>query len=462
MKSIFLNWPSPIELVLDPVSLIVLGIYASLILWEALFPARKLPRVKYWRVKGLMAFVLFFYLSSYLPLVWDNYLANYQVFDLTGLGIYWGALVGVLVYELGEYTWHRTMHNSDFLWRAIHQMHHSAERLDSYGAFYFSPLDMMGWVLVSSLCLVLVVGLTPEAATLVILVTTFLTIFQHTNIKTPRWIGYFIQRPEAHSIHHARGCMPIIMRELLFMICCLEHLRTQKTMSWNLVFTTGHLIVFGKCSFLKMSPNLILCKLHLMKLSIPTIIELTFKTKIMKPINSILILWLVAATSCSSDDYTGEAPVRDNRTLNVIGRGTAIAQVKTVEDPDTGEPTEAFCFLMDLFDADSGQLIGSLTDCDLGTTESPDGSLISKIITTFNITGRGSITSRGDVLQIPLGENKFSTAFTPQENNILSTTFDFEGFVGKSTLTGVVDLSRLEQDIIEFDCNFVIELESVN
>jgi sterol desaturase/sphingolipid hydroxylase (fatty acid hydroxylase superfamily) len=32
-----------------------------------------------------------------------------------------------------------------------------------------------------------------------------MAIFQHANIKTPRWIGYLIQRPESHSIHHGRG-----------------------------------------------------------------------------------------------------------------------------------------------------------------------------------------------------------------------------------------------------------------
>jgi sterol desaturase/sphingolipid hydroxylase (fatty acid hydroxylase superfamily) len=30
-------------------------------------------------------------------------------------------------------------------------------------------------------------------------------MFQHANIKTPRWLGYLIQRPESHSVHHQRG-----------------------------------------------------------------------------------------------------------------------------------------------------------------------------------------------------------------------------------------------------------------
>src|SRR5690606_11728556 len=81
----------------------------------------------------------------------------------------------------------------------------SVERMDSFGAFYFSPMDMIGFTFLSSLCLVAVAGFTPEAATYIILGTTFLAIFQHSNIKTPVWLGYIVQRPESHTLHHAKG-----------------------------------------------------------------------------------------------------------------------------------------------------------------------------------------------------------------------------------------------------------------
>jgi len=197
--------PSPFELLLDPVSLTVFDIYAGLILWEAIVPARPLPAVRGWRVKGLIAFGVFFFLSSYLPLLWSEQLAGYQLLDFTELGQWGGALVGLLVYEAGVYIWHRAMHASPLLWRCFHQMHHSAERVDTYGAFWFSPLDMIGWTVLSSLCLTLVIGIAPEAATLVIYATTFLGIFQHANLRTPRWLGYLVQRPESHSGHHERG-----------------------------------------------------------------------------------------------------------------------------------------------------------------------------------------------------------------------------------------------------------------
>ncbi|MGB5820538.1 MAG: sterol desaturase family protein, partial [Saonia sp.] len=128
MKDFIASLPTPIELILDPISYIVFGIYGGLMLWEAVLPARALPRISYWKLKGILSFVLFFYLSSYLPMIWDGSLAAYQVFDLTSLGTVWGATVGVFLYEFGEYVWHRTMHNSNVLWKGMHQMHHSAER----------------------------------------------------------------------------------------------------------------------------------------------------------------------------------------------------------------------------------------------------------------------------------------------------------------------------------------------
>ena len=197
--------PNPIDLLLDTISLSLFALYGGLILWEALAPARPLPAVPGWKLRGLAAFALFFFVSSYLPLLWSEQLARFQLFDLTGQGTWGGALAGLLVYEAGVYVWHRSMHASDVLWRAFHQMHHSAERLDAYGAFWFSPLDMLGWTVLGSLALTLVVGITPEAATVVLLATNFMSVFQHANVRTPRWLGYFVQRPESHSRHHGRG-----------------------------------------------------------------------------------------------------------------------------------------------------------------------------------------------------------------------------------------------------------------
>lgn len=113
--------------------------------------------------------------------------------------------MGLLVYQGCAYAWHRAIYGNDRLWRGFHQMHHSAERLDTFSAFWFSPLEGVAWTAVASVALTVVVGLSAEATTASLLAATLLAMFTHTNVRTPRWLGYLIERPESHSWHHARG-----------------------------------------------------------------------------------------------------------------------------------------------------------------------------------------------------------------------------------------------------------------
>jgi hypothetical protein len=52
---------------------------------------------------------------------------------------------------------------------------------------------------------VIVLGLDPIAAALVGYVAAFYGMFQHWNVRTPQWLGYIIQRPESHCVHHRKG-----------------------------------------------------------------------------------------------------------------------------------------------------------------------------------------------------------------------------------------------------------------
>ncbi len=200
-----LQLPTPWQILADPASIIVISIFFLLMIAEQVMPGRKLPTIRFWKTYGIIAFIIYFFLSSYLPLIWNDYLATFRIFDLTFLGDYWGALVALLLYELGVYFWHRSMHKSDLLWRVFHQMHHSAERVDTYGTFFFSPMDMIGFTLLTSLAMVWVGGFTAQATIYALYGATFLAVIQHTNIRTSQWLGYIFQRPESHSIHHAKG-----------------------------------------------------------------------------------------------------------------------------------------------------------------------------------------------------------------------------------------------------------------
>lgn len=197
--------PSLLELITHPVSLLFFAMYAALMLWEWLAPARRLPQVRGWHWRALLVFASYFLLSSYLPLLWTEYLLPLQLFDLGHLDVWAGGLVGLLVYQGCAYAWHRAIHGNDWLWRGFHQMHHSAERLDTFSAFWFSPLEGVAWTAVASVALTVIVGLSAEATTASLLAATLLAMFTHTNVRTPRWLGYIVERPESHSWHHARG-----------------------------------------------------------------------------------------------------------------------------------------------------------------------------------------------------------------------------------------------------------------
>ena len=180
--------PTPLEILLDPVSLAVLAIYGALIFVEAVFPARALPQVPGWHARALVVFAVYFFLSSYLPLLWGDLLAPFRLVDLESVHPLVGSVVGVLFFEFLVYVWHRAMHKHHWLWRA----------------FYFSPLDIVGFAMLSSITLT-VVGLPAQSVTWYLYATMFLATFQHTNIRTPQWLGYIVQRPESHSVHHGRG-----------------------------------------------------------------------------------------------------------------------------------------------------------------------------------------------------------------------------------------------------------------
>lgn len=184
---------------------ISLGLFATFAILELLRSARHFPSVARWKLKGAAFAFLYFAVATFAPLMWDELLGRHQLLDASFLPFVAQVALGFLVLQFGVYWWHRTMHSSDTLWRVFHQMHHSAERVDIWGAFYFHPLDMLGWAFLGSLALVLGVGLSGEAVFIVAVMATFCSMFQHSNLKTPRWLGYLVTRPESHSVHHERG-----------------------------------------------------------------------------------------------------------------------------------------------------------------------------------------------------------------------------------------------------------------
>ena len=184
---------------------LTIGLIPGIILVDWAIRGRKTAATHFWRIRATIVTIATFYLAGYAAVFWATLLGDFHLFDGSGLGTWAGAAVGILVYELVHYWYHRAAHAFDCLWRAGHQMHHSAESLDAFGAYYMHPVDTFLFTTASSLVFFPLLGLTIEAGVISAFFLTFNAMFQHMRIKTPQWLGYIIERPESHSVHHAKG-----------------------------------------------------------------------------------------------------------------------------------------------------------------------------------------------------------------------------------------------------------------
>jgi sterol desaturase/sphingolipid hydroxylase (fatty acid hydroxylase superfamily) len=187
----------------DLLVLMIPATYFTMLALEAVFPARTFPAVRGWRWVGILGLVLLLTLGIVTPLLLPlEWLEKHRLIDGTKLGVPLGVVVGYAIVSFLSFLWHRSLHRSPLLWRLFHQIHHSPKRLDLSSGVVFHPLDAFMFTVVQLVALTLVIGLDPLAAAVTGYVATFYSLFQHWNVKTPRWLGYVIQRPEQHCHHH--------------------------------------------------------------------------------------------------------------------------------------------------------------------------------------------------------------------------------------------------------------------
>jgi sterol desaturase/sphingolipid hydroxylase (fatty acid hydroxylase superfamily) len=184
---------------------VAIALIPGFMLLDLAWRSRNYEKTRFWRLRSALVTAGIFFFTGYVAVFWSDVFAGLHLFDASVLGPIGGAVVGVLVYEFFHYWYHRAAHRWNWLWRAGHQMHHSAESLDAFGANYLHPFDAAMFTTIKSLVLFPLLGLSPEAGVIAVLFLTFNAMFQHANLKTPHWLGYLIQRPESHAIHHGRG-----------------------------------------------------------------------------------------------------------------------------------------------------------------------------------------------------------------------------------------------------------------
>lgn len=188
-----------------PIVMAVLGVGVLMFLVERLRPGRRFPSTPHWAVRAIGLNLVQAAMVLLGGVTWDTWFSGQSVLGGSALGTAGGAIVGYTAITFVYYWWHRARHEVDFLWRWLHQVHHSPQRIEVITSFYKHPLEIAANGVLSSAILYLVIGVTPAAGALAVLATGLAELFYHWNIRTPHWLGYLIQRPESHCIHHARG-----------------------------------------------------------------------------------------------------------------------------------------------------------------------------------------------------------------------------------------------------------------
>lgn len=187
------------------IPLVVPLAYALLLFAEMGARGRSFPKVRYWTALGIVFFAVLLALSVVAPLILPiAWLEEHRVFDLTRLGLL-GVIPALLTTTFVNYWLHRAEHRFDWMWRSMHQLHHSALRVDIAGAFITHPTEMIVKLLLGATIGTFVLGLDPAAVALASTIAALLSMFQHWNVRTPRWLGFLVQRPESHCLHHERG-----------------------------------------------------------------------------------------------------------------------------------------------------------------------------------------------------------------------------------------------------------------
>lgn len=193
---------------LRPSELVTLAIpatYAAMVAIERFGTGHRWPDVRRWQLTGAACFAMLGTINTLVGALAKRLLPHVHLFDGSRWGVVGGTLVGYAVLSFGNALMHRAYHRHDWLWRHVHQAHHAPPRMDVAGVMYQTPCEGLGDALLFVAVSVFLLGLDPLASALVAWIGAFYGMFQHFNLRTPRWLGWFIQRPEAHALHHTRG-----------------------------------------------------------------------------------------------------------------------------------------------------------------------------------------------------------------------------------------------------------------
>lgn len=173
---------------------------------EVIAPASQNSCDKRWLIllAGVNAFQSIFTVAT--GLVFTQTFSQVAVLQFSTLNFVVQGAAGFALTSFIAYWWHRAMHKFDLLWRIFHQLHHSPRRIEALSSFYMHPLDGIAATFLNAMSCYVILGLNAYGTAISLLIAAIYNIYIHADLRTPYWLGYLLQRPEMHRVHHKHMC----------------------------------------------------------------------------------------------------------------------------------------------------------------------------------------------------------------------------------------------------------------
>jgi sterol desaturase/sphingolipid hydroxylase (fatty acid hydroxylase superfamily) len=152
-----------------------------------------------WSVSKLASYAFILALARWTQV---HSVGIFQQFDAG----FWLPLASLLlVTEFIAYLSHVAFHHIPWLW-PLHAVHHTDVDVDISTSYRHHPLEPLIFMPVI-ITVVLVMGISLEVAIAFQVITIFLTVFAHTNVRLPAWLDRMLNKivvtPDFHRVHHS-------------------------------------------------------------------------------------------------------------------------------------------------------------------------------------------------------------------------------------------------------------------
>lgn len=169
---------------------------------EVIAPASKNHCDKRWLLLA-SGISLFQSITTFIAgLIFAETFSGIAFFNLSSLNSFIQGISGFALTSFIAYWWHRAMHKSNLLWRIFHQLHHSPRRIEALTSFYMHPFDGIAATALNSISCYLLLGLNAYGTAISLIIAALYNLYIHADLKTPHWLGFVLQRPEMHRVHH--------------------------------------------------------------------------------------------------------------------------------------------------------------------------------------------------------------------------------------------------------------------